>query len=361
VTDHRTDKAILVIAAIAVCAALYAAQWFFVPVLLGVTLAAVLLPVVKWLQRIHIPPPAGAAIAVVAACALVLAAAITLEPPLRDLAEDVPKNITAGRMRLAQMGEPYRRFARIGLSTLEADRQARRAAMPRPAARPAAPAASDSAMTTPTQETAKAAFGIVSSLLGEIVEVILVAVFLLAAGDGWRDKLGASIRDAERRRTLMETIGEMRSVAGRYFVVTLLINIVQAAVIGLGLWMLGYPTVFLWTALTFLLEFIPYFGGLVMVVLLLIVGLGDGQSLTHAIAGPALYLVVTTIQNNLVSPVAYGRGLRLNPTALLLALIFFWGLWGVAGAFLAVPILAAAHVVATKIESLNGVAAFIGD
>lgn len=361
IVRRRSANALIVLAVIATAAALYAARWFFVPALLGCTLAAMLLPVVGWLARLHVPAPLGAAVTVLASCAILVGIGIALADPVRDLAEQVPQSITAARIKLLGMGEPYNRLARLGLSKAEADRQARRAASPHAAARPPAPAASDSTAIVPTQATASYVVNVASGLLGEFVEVVLLAAFILGAGDGWAEKLGQVVRDPERHRTFMEVVADVRSVVARYLVVTLLINIGQAVAIGLGLLVLGYPTVPLWAALTFLLEFIPYFGGLIMVVLLLIVGFGSGQSFLHALAGPALYLLVTTIQNNVVSPVAYGRGLRLNPTALLLALIFFWGLWGVAGAFLAVPILAAVRVVATKIDSLNGVAAFVGD
>jgi predicted PurR-regulated permease PerM len=117
----------------------------------------------------------------------------------------------------------------------------------------------------------------------------------------------------------------------------------------------------LWGALTFLAEFIPYFGGAAMVVLLLVTGISMGHGLGFAIVAPLTYLVITTLQNNLVSPAAYGRGLRLNPAAILAA-VMFWGLvWGIVGAFLAVPLLAALRIYAEKQPSLRPVAVFLSD
>lgn len=73
------------------------------------------------------------------------------------------------------------------------------------------------------------------------------------------------------------------------------------------------------------------------------------------------YLLITTLQNNLLSPAAYGRSLRLNPTAIL-AGVMFWGLvWGIAGVFLAVPLLAAMRVVAERRDALAPVAVFLAD
>jgi predicted PurR-regulated permease PerM len=81
----------------------------------------------------------------------------------------------------------------------------------------------------------------------------------------------------------------------------------------------------------------------------------------HAAIAPAAYLVITTLQNNLISPAAYGRGLRLNPAAILIA-VMFWGLlWGVAGVFLAVPLLAAMRVAAEHTAGLEPLAIFLGD
>ena len=84
--------------------------------------------------------------------------------------------------------------------------------------------------------------------------------------------------------------------------------------------------------------------------------------LSLVIAGVAAVAVYPEPVRQLAEQIiAYGRGLRLNPAALLVGLIFFWGLWGVAGAFLAVPILAAVQVVAMRVRSLHPIAVFLGE
>jgi predicted PurR-regulated permease PerM len=77
-----------------------------------------------------------------------------------------------------------------------------------------------------------------------------------------------------------------------------------------------------------------------MVATLAIVGLATFDSIPHALAPPGTYLLITTIQNNVVSPYAYGNHLKLNPVAVLIGVLLWWFLWGVPGAFLAVPIVA---------------------
>jgi predicted PurR-regulated permease PerM len=73
--------------------------------------------------------------------------------------------------------------------------------------------------------------------------------------------------------------------------------------------------------------------------------------------------VITTLQNNVVSPIAYGKGLKLNPVAVLVGVIFWWVVWGTPGAFVAVPILATIKILADRSESeaLKTLGEFLGE
>jgi predicted PurR-regulated permease PerM len=61
-----------------------------------------------------------------------------------------------------------------------------------------------------------------------------------------------------------------------------------------------------------------------------------------------------------VSPLVYGRRLKLNPVAVLVGVMFWWSLWGVAGAFLAVPIIATAKVLGDHIPAIRPLGEFLG-
>jgi len=152
---------------------------------------------------------------------------------------------------------------------------------------------------------------------------------------------------------------EIRAAVARYTMMTALISLGQAAAVGLAVWALGIKSPLLWAGMALILEFIPYLGGFVMIVLLLIAGLASGGTFLHAVLGPLAYLAITTVQNNLVSPTVYGRGLRLNPAAILLTVMFWFAMWGFAGAFLAVPILAAFRILTTKVHALKPASPFL--
>jgi predicted PurR-regulated permease PerM len=83
----------------------------------------------------------------------------------------------------------------------------------------------------------------------------------------------------------------------------------------------------IWGLLTFALEFIPFLGGAVMVVLLSISALSAYPNLGSALLVPASYLLISAIQNNLVTPLLLGGRLKLNPVALMIGVLFWWFIW----------------------------------
>ena len=231
------------------------------------------------------------------------------------------------------------------------------------AATPVSAAPSSPSLTLPSAGPSSItyALGVAGSLVGEFIEVVLLALFILAAGQAWNRKLAEAAGSPAKQHSAADTVSEMRTVVSSYVLVTALINVGQGVVVGFVLKFLDYPSPMLWGVLTFALEFIPYFGGMVVIALLTIVGLAAGRGFPLVFAGPAAYLAVTTFQNNVLSPILYGKHMKLNPVAILLSLMLWYMLWGVAGAFLAVPLLAAFNVFASRTPSLKAVNVFLSE
>ena len=64
-----------------------------------------------------------------------------------------------------------------------------------------------------------------------------------------------------------------------------------------------------------------------MMGMLSVVAFAAFDNMLHVLAVPGSYLLVSTIQNNVVSPYAYGNHLKLNPVAVLVAVMFWWFVW----------------------------------
>jgi predicted PurR-regulated permease PerM len=98
-----------------------------------------------------------------------------------------------------------------------------------------------------------------------------------------------------------------------------------------------------------------------MLALLSVVALVTFDSVGHILLVPGSYLLITNLQNNLVSPIAYGSRLKLNPAAVLVGVAFWFFVWGIPGAFLAVPIVATMKIACDRIDGLKPIGAFLGD
>src|SRR5204863_2086640 len=112
---------------------------------------------------------------------------------------------------------------------------------------------------------------------------------------------------------------------------------------------------------TFVLEFIPYLGAALIIIMFTLAALAAFDNIVHILAAPGAYLLITTIQNNIISPFAYGNKLKLNPVAVLIGVMIWWFLWGIPGAFLAVPIIATIKIIADRTQGLNALGEFLGE
>jgi len=118
-----------------------------------------------------------------------------------------------------------------------------------------------------------------------------------------------------------------------------LVSLIEAAAFVLVFWAAGLQQPVALGLLAGLLSLIPVLGFWTTVLLVILSSLtGDAPGLTLLKAGLGL-LVINLIEGQLLVPRIQGTGLRLHPLIVLLGVLFFGTLFGLAGALLAVPIL----------------------
>lgn len=143
----------------------------------------------------------------------------------------------------------------------------------------------------------------------------------------------------KRDRPIGGAWGEMESRIRNYLLTMTAISVVTGVLVGLVLWLFGIQGAAVFGLLTFLLNFIPAVGSFISIILpipivLLTANLNGFEKLL-AIGIPA---VIQFIIGNFIQPKLMGEHMRLHPVVILIALIFWGTLWGVVGAFLAVPL-----------------------
>ena len=328
-------------------AALYLGRQFFVPIAMALLFHALLRRPVRLLESFHLPSWLGALIVVVGCLALIGVGGWLLSAPVSNWFHKAPEKIAEAQHKLRTLGKPVQRLAQAasGDSTAAA-----------PAARPpaTAPAAAPPGMFT-------AALGTSILLLGAAAEVVLLLYLLLSSGDLFLRKLLKVLHGRDEKRAALDVLHLAEGVVARYLVYSVLIAAGQGAAVGLALWALGMNDPWMWALLTTVLELIPYLGAAAMVILITVSALTTFPSIGHALLAPVAYLVISAIQNNVVTPLVFNSRLRLNAVAVLIGVVFWYFIWGIPGAFLAIPILAMAKALSDEIPQLKPLGEFLGE
>jgi AI-2 transport protein TqsA len=122
---------------------------------------------------------------------------------------------------------------------------------------------------------------------------------------------------------------------------------------------MGLELALLWGILNFLLNFVPVVGniaGILPPALYAVLQFDRWQDAAIVFAG---YAVLQVTISNLVYPWLQGRGLALSPAAIVLALVFWSWMWGIAGALMAVPLTVACVVTSGRFRATEWVAALL--
>jgi len=304
-------------------------------------------PVVRGLERLHVSTVVGATVVSLGLLAVLVGGGVALVNPVRTWVSQLPATFEAAGRKLAPARQSLEQVSQATHTLSESS-----GAPGAPPAAPAQPAVPPFLVQI---------FGTTAALIAGLAEVLLLLYLLLASGDLFLRKLVEVLPLFRDKRMAVTVTEQVQQAVTQYIVATLMINVGQGVVVGLALWGLGMPYPWLWGGLTVLLEFIPYLGATGMIILLTATAFSQFDALGRILLIPGTYLVIAALQNNLVSPLVYGQRLKLNPVAVLVGVLFWWLLWGVAGAFLAVPFFATLKILADHVDSLTPIATFLGE
>jgi predicted PurR-regulated permease PerM len=180
--------------------------------------------------------------------------------------------------------------------------------------------------------------------------VLAVALLYFVLRDGARFWAGVVRRFPAETRPRLDRAGERAwRVLGGFVRGTVTIAAIDAVLIGVGLWILGVPLAFALAVLIFLGAFVPFVGATITGLIAVLVAFADA-GLTKALIALALVLGVQFLEGNFLQPLIQSRTVDLHPAVILLAVAAGGSLFGILGAYLAVPVTAVVFAVAIALE-----------
>lgn len=156
-------------------------------------------------------------------------------------------------------------------------------------------------------------------------------------------------------------VGQTKSVIQRYLVGLVIETVLVAILNSVGLLILGIDYAILIGVLGALLNLIPYIGGLVAVAIPMMIALVTKDSAWYAFYVMAAYYLVQLIDNNYIVPKIVASKVRINALASIFVVLAGGALWGVAGMFLSIPLVAIFKVLCDHIEALHPIGFLLGD
>lgn len=296
------------------------------PVLLAVIVATVLWPPAKLMMRLGFPPALASTVSLVVFFVVIGGVITLIIPSVVDSVPDLVEQASGGISQVQDWlkGPPLN----IGDDQIDT---------------------AVSAIISRLQDSgAVIATGVFSgvsaagSILVTLALVLVLSFFFVKDGPKFLPWLHG-FSGGRAGNHLAEVLSRMWSTLGGFIRTQAIVSFIDAFFIGLGLVILGVPLALVLATLTFLGGFIPIVGAFVAGALAVLVAL-VANGLTTALIVLAIILAVQQLEGNVLQPILQSRSMNLHPAIVLLAVTGGSSLFGIIGAFLAVPAAAVAAV-----------------
>jgi predicted PurR-regulated permease PerM len=339
------SQPLVIIAALAVIAALYFARDIVIPVVLALLLALLLKPILRRMQTWHLPDIVSAFILVAAVVLMFGLGVATLAGQAQQWLADAPEVLTKARQLLPARSGPltHLKKASDAVENITRDEETQQPLKVQPV----------------SQDTMMTALGVSTQFVGSAVITFVLAFFLLAFNKTLLNQAVESRDTFNEKRNVVELLRNIETGISRYLFTVTAINIGLGVTAGLILWFLEIPNPVLWGVLIAVMNFVPHVGAFICMAVLFLVGAVSHQSMSYGLLTAGVFVILTSIESYFVTPLVLSRSLQLSPLAIILAILFWGWLWGIAGGLMAAPLLAILKITCDQFDSLHGLGAFL--
>ena len=309
-----------------------------VPVVLAWVVAMVLLPVVDGLERRGLSRTLTSIVLVILLITSIMVIVGVLTVPLTYWVGRASELGALLKERLQTLGNPFAFFDEIGNALSQVT-----------GGDPSATAVNVSSSNIVT-----VILSVLTPVVSETLICLVALVFNLIYRREFQSGMLLLFQNDSSRQMAKDILRDIQVNTSIYFGTLAVVNICLGIAATVLTWVVGLPHPFLWGMLAAVLNFIPYLGAAIVITTLFVIGLIVFSALSHATIAPLAYLGITLLEGQLITPTLIGHRLTINPFLVFLSIAFWSWMWGPVGAFLAVPILLCAMVVARRLSIDSG-------
>jgi len=325
--------------AVLIAAALYVVGWvvgrtwmIWFPVALALVLATVLAPPVAWLRRHRVPDGLAAGGVMIGFIGIIATTVAILTPQVAGQAPDIADKAVNGLTEI-------RNWLRDGPLEISDGQITNAISAVQEQIRSSASAISAGVFST---------IGVATSVVLNLVITLILTFLFIKDGHKFLPWVGTLAGRRAGAHTVA-VLGRSWETLGGFIRTQTIVSLIDAVIIGIGLMVVGVP---LWVPLavvTFFGGFIPIIGAFVSGALAVLVTLVT-NSPQDALIVLIIVFGVQQLEGNVLSPWLQGKTMNLHAAVVLLSVLAGGSLFGITGAFLAVPAVA---TVATVLRYVN--------
>jgi predicted PurR-regulated permease PerM len=316
---------------VVLAAAVYVLGWavghlwmVFFPISLALLVATVLSPPVSWLRRHRVPSALAAALVMLGFLGVVVTTIALLTPQVAGQAPAIASEASNGLQRV-------RDWLTDGPLQLSEGQITRAIAAVQDRLQDSAAAISSGIFSTISAAT---------NAVINLVLVLMLSFFFIKDGHRFLPWL-ATLGGRRAGEHVTELLGRVWNTLGGFIRTQGLVALIDAIIIGTGLAILGVPLAIPLAVITFFGGFIPIIGAFASGILAVLVTLVTND-FQDAVIAALIVVAVQQIEGNVLSPWLQGKNMNLHAGVVLMSVTAGGTLFGVTGAFLAVPVAAAA-------------------
>jgi predicted PurR-regulated permease PerM len=329
---------------LALLAAAYIASEILLPFVFAIVLKLLLQPAFRILERLHVPRIIAAVLLILALFGTVVGLGTAISSPARTWAAKLPEGIPRLQERLSFMREPVDTLQRFL-------RQVEDFGETGPSPTVAAPAQGPTLLSKLFTGTRNFASGFFTT--------VLFLFFLLVSGDIFLHRLVEIMPRFRSKRQVVDIAQQTESDISAYLVTITIMNAAVGIATALAMSLTGVGDPILWGTVAFLLNYVPILGTALGVMIFLFAGLLTHDILWQALLPAGLYFGFHLIEGETVTPLLLARRFTLNPVLVIIALVFWFWMWGIPGVILAVPMLAIAKIICDRLQPLAAFGHFL--
>lgn len=323
---------------------MYFAASLVLPIVLAFLLSLVLTPVVNAMVLLRIPRAVAALAAMLAVGATIAAGVYAVGNPAAGWIDRAPTELRKLESKLAWVKEPVRKLnetrEQVEKMTGSDDNGAGR--------------------STPSFSLTDVILNRTPDVIFGIAIMLILLFFILVSGDAFLNKLVRISPSLQDKKRVVQIARDIQRQVSIYLGTITLINLVVGIVVGTAMHLLGVPNPVLWGVMAGVLNYIPYLGVAMTILVVTFVSLLTFDTIGRVLMPPATILLVNIIEGQFLTPIIAGRRLALSPVAIFLALVVLGWIWGIIGVLIAVPVLATIKLVSEHVEPLFPLATLLG-